>query len=175
MVARAFVIGNAAWDEALHLAALPAPGASVHVRRGAAGPGGKGANQAVVLARAGVPVTLVATIGRDARGEALAAALTAEGLGGGLVRRDVATDWSVILLTPDGENAVLTTRAAAEALDAGHNSSGAGRRPAGRSLPAAGKPRRRGHGSGGGGGTRGGDDGGDEPVASRSRVCGSLP
>ena len=42
MVARAFVIGNAAWDETLHLAALPAPGASVHVRRGAAGPGGKG-------------------------------------------------------------------------------------------------------------------------------------
>ena len=64
MVARAFVIGNAAWDETLHLAALPAPGASVHVRRGAAGPGGKGANQAVVLARAGVPVTLVAAIGR---------------------------------------------------------------------------------------------------------------
>ena len=117
MAARAFVIGNAAWDGGLHLDALPAPGASVHVRRGAAGPGGKGANQAVVLARAGVPVTLVATIGRDARGEALAAALTAEGLGGGLVRRDVATDWSVILLTPDGENAVLTTRAAAEALD----------------------------------------------------------
>ena len=91
MVARAFVIGTAAWDETLHLAALPAPGASVHVRRGVAGPGGKGANQAVVLARTGVPVTLVATIGHDARGEALAATLTAEGLGGGLVRRDVAT------------------------------------------------------------------------------------
>lgn len=42
---RAFVIGNAAWDEVLHLAALPEAGASVHVRRGAAGPGGKGLNQ----------------------------------------------------------------------------------------------------------------------------------
>jgi ribokinase len=114
---RAFVIGNAAWDEVLHLAALPAPGASVHVRRGAAGPGGKGLNQAVVLARAGIATTLVAALGRDARGDALAAALAAEGLAAGLTRVAAETDWSAILVTDAGDNAVLTTRAAADALD----------------------------------------------------------
>ena len=114
---RAFVIGNAAWDEALHLAALPAPGASVHARPGASGLGGKGANQAVALARAGVETALVAAIGRDARGEAVAAALAAEGLEGGLVRlAEVATDRSAVLVTEAGENAVVTTREAARAL-----------------------------------------------------------
>ncbi len=108
-------MGNATWDETLHSCALPAPGASVHVRRGVEGLGGKGANQAVVLARTGVPVTFVAAIGWDARGDAVAGVLAGEGLAGGLLRVRVATDWSVILVT-DIENAVLTTREAALAL-----------------------------------------------------------
>ncbi len=116
---RAFVVGNAAWDETLHLAALPVPGASVHVRRGAAGPGGKGLNQAVALARAGVVVTLVAAVGEDAAGERVAVALEAEGLGAGVVRRlGVATDWSGVLVSDTGENAILSTRHAADSLDA---------------------------------------------------------
>jgi ribokinase len=114
---RAFVVGNAVWDETLRLDALPRPGASVHVRRGLAGPGGKGLNQAVVLARAGLPTTLVAVVGRDASGERIVEALAAEGLNRGLIRRTgKATDWSAVLVTPDGENAVLTTREAAESL-----------------------------------------------------------
>ncbi len=114
---RAFVVGNAVWDEALHLAALPEPGASVHMRRGAAGPGGKGANQAVVLARAGIPVRLVAPLGPDARGAALRAALATEGLAEGLIEVAAETDWTIVLVSQAGENAVLTTRDAADALD----------------------------------------------------------
>lgn len=83
---RAVVLGNAAWDETLHLAAPLGAGASVHARRGSAGPGGKGLKQAVVLGRANVPTTLVAQVGRDAAGEAIAAAVVAEGLAAGLSR-----------------------------------------------------------------------------------------
>lgn len=114
---RAFVVGNAVWDETLRLDALPRPGASVHVRRGLSGPGGKGLNQAVVLARAGVQTTLVAVVGRDETGERIAQALAAEGLVRGLIRRTgKATDWSAVLVAADGENAILTTREAAESL-----------------------------------------------------------
>ncbi len=115
----AFVLGNAAWDETLRLAALPAPGASVHVRRGASGPGGKGFNQAVVLARAGAPTTLATAIGADAAGDRLAGALAAEGLRTVLIRREgLATDWSAVLVSETGENAILTATDAAQSLDA---------------------------------------------------------
>ncbi len=116
MERRVFVFGNAAWDETLYLAALPAQGASVHVRRGPEGLGGKGANQAVVLSRAGVPVTLVAALGQDARGDAVASALASEALRSVLVRLSCATDWSVVLVAGAAENAILTTREAALAL-----------------------------------------------------------
>lgn len=117
---KAVVIGNVAWDETLLVGGLPAPGASIHARRGAEGLGGKGANQAVVLARAGVGTRLLAAVGTDAQGEAAAAALAAEGLADGLVRPPgVATDRTVVLLADDGANAVVTTREAALALDAG--------------------------------------------------------
>ena len=116
---RAIVIGNAAWDETFHVGALPAPGASIHARRGAAGLGGKGANQAVVLARAGVGIRLLAAVGGDAAGDAAAASLAAEGLAGDLFRPNgVTTDRTVVLLADDGVNAVVTTRDAASALDA---------------------------------------------------------
>jgi ribokinase len=111
------VVGNAVWDETLHLAELPAPGASIHVSRGTEGPGGKGLNQAVVLARAGVATTLVSVVGRDAAGERLTAAASQEGLVARLMRRDdLRSDWSVVLVTGHGENAVLTTSDCATSL-----------------------------------------------------------
>lgn len=117
MQRRAFVIGNAAWDEALHVAALPAPGASIHARPGIAGAGGKGLNQAATLARAGVRVDFVAAVGADARGTALFDALEAEGLASALLRRSgVATDHSIVLVVDGGDNAIITTRQAAATL-----------------------------------------------------------
>jgi ribokinase len=114
---RAFVAGNVCWDETLRVSALPTPGASIHFRAGPEGLGGKGANQAAALARSGAPTTLIAAVGDDARGAAARAILAAEGLADGLiVRRGVATDRSAILVPDTGENAVLTTRAAAETV-----------------------------------------------------------
>lgn len=114
---RVHVIGNAAVDEALAVEEWPTPGASILCRPQASGPGGKGLNQAVVLARAGVAARLVAGIGDDARGGAIRAALASEPLALGLVELPgKATDASLVLLTPDGDNCNITTTECAGAL-----------------------------------------------------------
>lgn len=114
---RVHVIGNAAFDEALAVEEWPVPGASILCRPLASGPGGKGLNQAVALARAGVAVRLVAGVGEDARGAAVRAALAGEPLALGLVAMPGrATDASIVLGAPDGDNCNITTTECAGAL-----------------------------------------------------------
>ncbi len=111
------VLGNAALDETFRVGGLPRPGESVLAAEAGRGLGGKGANVAVALARAGVPVRLVAALGRDEAGGALRALLEAEGLAGALRTVGAPTDRSLILVDEGGENVVVTTQAAALALD----------------------------------------------------------
>lgn len=114
---RAFVIGNVAVDETIAVDAMPSPGASVLGRETARGPGGKGCNQAVVLARAGLDTVLVAGMGDDSRGDFIRARLAGEAVDARLVTLERRrTDFSVILTTPDGENAIVTTTDCARAL-----------------------------------------------------------
>lgn len=114
---RVHVVGNVAFDETLAVETWPVPGASILCRPLAGGPGGKGLNQAVALARAGVTVRLVAGIGEDARGAAIRAALAAEPLELALVAMPGrATDLSVVLSASDGDNCNITTTDCAGAL-----------------------------------------------------------
>lgn len=114
---RVHVIGNAAIDEALAVEEWPMPGASILCRPLASGPGGKGLNQAVALARAGMPTRLVAAVGDDPRGAAIRAALAAEPLEPGLVTMPgQATDASIVLKAADGDNCNITTTGCAAAL-----------------------------------------------------------
>ena len=117
---KALVVGNLAWDETFGVVSLPRPGASIPARALAEGPGGKGANQAVALARALGPagrVRLVAGIGRDARAAALRRALAAEPVEPCLIEYpDRRSDASLILCEATGENAVVTTQDCARAL-----------------------------------------------------------
>jgi ribokinase len=77
---RAVVVGSANLDLVLGVDRLPGPGATVLADPPRRHPGGKGANQAVALARLGADTTLVARLGNDAEGAALRAALAAEGV-----------------------------------------------------------------------------------------------
>ncbi|HWA81489.1 MAG TPA: PfkB family carbohydrate kinase [Acetobacteraceae bacterium] len=113
---QAIVIGNATLDETFALDALPRPGESVLSGPPTRDPGGKGANQALLLARAGLAVRLVARIGRDPEGAFLRARLAAEGLAAGLIEGAEPTDRSVILIDGTGENCIVTTAAAANAV-----------------------------------------------------------
>ncbi|MFB2551766.1 PfkB family carbohydrate kinase [Ensifer soli] len=114
---QAFVVGNVTIDETMFVDALPAPGATVLGRTGPRDLGGKGANQAIVLARARLRTTLVAPIGDDARAAAIRQAILPEPVIADLVEIEgVSTDHSLIFRLPDGENAILSTAAAAEGL-----------------------------------------------------------
>ncbi|MFN3276833.1 MAG: ribokinase [Paracoccus hibiscisoli] len=118
---KAFVIGNAALDETVSVEDFPRPGASIFGRALSQDLGGKGVNQAVAIARTGLACHLVAAVGQDARGREIAARLAAEPVMAQLIALPgVATDNSIILMAGHGENAVITTRAAAGAMTPDH-------------------------------------------------------
>jgi ribokinase len=78
--------------------------------------GGKGANQAVVLARSGVPTRLVSRIGQDAAAARLRVLLSAEPLGvSGVMTTDLPTDPSIVLRAENGEHCIVSTAANAHA------------------------------------------------------------
>lgn len=107
---QAFVFGNAAIDEVFLLSALPDPGESVLGVAGHTGLGGKGANQAIALARTGIPTTFVAAVGKDPFGKRIRESLAREPLTVTLLERpSLATDRSIILAEADGDNVIVTT------------------------------------------------------------------
>ncbi len=116
---RAFVIGNVALDEAVTVAEPPTFGASIHAEAGEVDLGGKGANQAIVLGRAGLSCRFCAAVGEDTRADDIRLRLAAEPVEAELVRvAGVASDFSIILRTRSGDNAVITTNAAASGMTA---------------------------------------------------------
>lgn len=113
----AYVIGNVAVDETIKVDDWPSAGASIFGSHGSSDLGGKGANQAVVMARCGLPTSLVAPIGEGFRTQGISQRLAAEPVESRLIQlAGRATDFSIIFTTPDGENAIVTTTDAAENL-----------------------------------------------------------
>ena len=114
---RAFIVGNVALDETLSVEDFPRPGASIFGAALSHDLGGKGANQAVAMARTGLNCRFAAAVGRDGRGEEIARRLAAEALEARLIEIDgIATDFSIILMAERGENAIITTREAAASM-----------------------------------------------------------
>lgn len=115
-----YVVGNIAVDETWRCASLPQKGESLHGHKIAQDIGGKGANQAIVLSRCGLPVTLIAGSGDDYHGQWINNAISQESL---LFYPAHAisthSDTSIIFTTDDGDNAIMTTTAAADALTLG--------------------------------------------------------
>src|SRR5262245_35997162 len=66
---RVCVVGSANMDLTFRAARLPRPGETLTGDGFHTGVGGKGANQAVMAARLGAAVSMVAKVGRDAFGE----------------------------------------------------------------------------------------------------------
>ena len=112
------VIGGVNSDYLVRGARLPAPGETLQGEVFREGAGGKGANQAVGIARLGARVALVGRIGRDARGDAICAALRAEGLDLSLVSRDAESPTGAALIAVDrnGEKQIMTAPGANHAL-----------------------------------------------------------
>jgi ribokinase len=112
------VIGNAAVDSVIRVDRFPRPGETIVALGASEDLGGKGANQAVVAARCGARVRLVAPIGDDALGARIRSSLTREGVQtDGVTTSPYGTDRCVIAVDRDGENTILSLIEAARHFD----------------------------------------------------------
>ncbi len=114
---RVFVLGNVGLDLRLPLPRLPRYGETLLGGEMTRGPGGKGFNQAVVAARCGAEVRFHAPLGCDAQGTEVAALVAAAGLdAASLPRVALPTDFSLLMVFPDGENSIVSAGPCAKSL-----------------------------------------------------------
>jgi ribokinase len=112
------VIGNAAVDSVIRVERFPRPGETIVALGASEDLGGKGANQAVVAARCGARVGLVAPTGDDALGERIRSSLAREAvLTDGVTTSPYGTDRCVITVDRHGENTILSLIDAARNFD----------------------------------------------------------
>jgi ribokinase len=79
--------------------------------------GGKGANQAVAIARLGYPVHMIGKVGSDAFGEKLLSGLDQAGVGtSAVVTVEDTSGVAMIVVSPEGDNIIIVTPGANSAL-----------------------------------------------------------
>ncbi|WP_130834780.1 PfkB family carbohydrate kinase [[Erwinia] mediterraneensis] len=114
---RVYVAGNIVVDETWSVNELPQKGASIHGKKISLDIGGKGANQAIVISRCGIDTQLIAATGNDKSGQWIREQILREPLnlfpGEALSSH---SDTSIIFNSSDGDNAIITTTDAADAL-----------------------------------------------------------
>ena len=112
------VVGSVNADVSLHVARIPGPGETVLALGSQTSPGGKGANQACAVARAGARSVMVGAVGRDAAGTMLADALASRGVELDQLLRlpDVESGGATVLVDEAGENCIVVTGGANAAL-----------------------------------------------------------
>src|SRR5476649_2406417 len=115
---RVVVIGNAGLDLGLAVPHLPRPGETLVGTPSPRVPGGKGLNQAVMAARYGAHVTFCAPLGNDESEAAeIERHLSAEGFDALILPRlPYPTDFSLLMVLPNGENSIVSTSACSLAL-----------------------------------------------------------
>ncbi|MCO1599656.1 ribokinase [Micromonospora sp. RHAY321] len=114
---RVVVVGSANMDLVAMAPALPRPGQTMLGTDFVMVPGGKGANQAVAAARAGASCAFLGAIGSDAFGVTLKARITAAGVDTGQLRVVYgASGVALVMVNAQGENAIVVTPGANEAL-----------------------------------------------------------
>jgi ribokinase len=109
------VVGSLNMDQVVRVPRMPVVGETL---LGAGSlklvPGGKGANQAVAMARLGGQVAMAGRVGRDPFGERLLGALETERIDGSLVvtDQDEASGVAFIFLSLDGDNSIIVAAGA---------------------------------------------------------------
>jgi ribokinase len=118
---RVVVIGNATVDIIQRVERFPLPGETLLCDAMVVCAGGKGLNQAIASARTGTPTLLRAPASADANGDLLARAVAAEaGLDADWLATAPPTDISTIWIDADGENVIVSSVAAAAAMEPAH-------------------------------------------------------
>lgn len=103
------VLGSLNMDLLMRVPRAPLAGETLLGRSLQHLPGGKGGNQAVSCARQGAKVTMIARVGRDADGDALCAALAADGIRLDAVQRDdrQATGVALVMVEDSAQNRIV--------------------------------------------------------------------
>ena len=113
------VVGSVNRDYVCRVDALPAAGQTVLGGEASVGSGGKGGNQAVAASLLGARTALVASVGRDDDGRALAADLAAAGVDTTDVTvTESRTGMAFVLVDAHGENSIVVAPGANDRLDA---------------------------------------------------------
>lgn len=112
------VVGSLNLDITARVETLPAPGETVIGSSHFTGLGGKGANQAVAVARLGRDVAIVGRVGDDDAGHSTAAALRGEGVDVSHLQIDpqLGTGLAFIFLDSRGENSIVVSPGANAAM-----------------------------------------------------------
>ena len=114
---KVFVVGNIALDQTLAVDRMPLEGESIFGSKISTDLGGKGTNQAIVLARCGIPTILIAAIGTDAQSRQMRDRLSQEPVIARLIERaDISGDTTIVLKDADGGNVNITTVDCARSL-----------------------------------------------------------
>src|SRR5215831_3247246 len=104
------VVGSINIDLVARAERIPLAGETVHSSDFQMHPGGKGANQAVAVARLGHPVRMIGSVGSDAFAEELRGELERSGVDTTRVRTSSGPSGvAVIAVAPNGDNAIVVT------------------------------------------------------------------
>jgi ribokinase len=116
--AQVVVVGSLNMDLVTRAPRLPRPGETLAGDSFVTVSGGKGANQAVAVARLGARAAMIGCVGNDSHGEHLRAAMLAERIDcqGLATVPDVSTGIASIVVDADGQNAIIVVAGANGAL-----------------------------------------------------------
>lgn len=116
-----FIFGSVNVDVSARMPALPRPGQTVNASGYGIGLGGKGANQAVAVAKLGGDVRFVGAVGKDAFGELAIREMREFGLNTDGVRviDDIDTGMAIIQVEEAGQNTIAVCAGANERWSAG--------------------------------------------------------
>ena len=117
---RIVVIGSTNIDMVVNTERIPSPGETVLGGRFLMGSGGKGANQAVAIARLGGTVSLISKVGKDIFGQEAVQSIMSEGIEVEclLTDPDAATGVALITVDSQGENTIVVASGANAKLTA---------------------------------------------------------
>ena len=128
VMGKAIVVGSINRDIVAYVPHHPRPGETVLTSRGALFAGGKGANQAVAIARLDGSVKMWGRVGNDAFGAEMRTHLASEGVDTGGIESVAAAPTGIALITVDaqGQNAITVVSGANQLWGDAHIALGAG-------------------------------------------------